>query len=59
MEVRTMQATTKPETAIKVPRKQELEPTEELTLEEVSELVEEALALRWSSKPTTASKRCC
>ena len=33
--------------------------TEELTFDEISELVEEATMLRWSSKPTTSSGRCC
>ena len=33
--------------------------TEELTFDEIAELVEEATMLRWSSKPTTASGRCC
>jgi len=33
--------------------------TEELTFDEIAELVEEATMLRWSSKPTTKSRRCC
>lgn len=37
----------------------ELEDEEELTLEEIAELIEEVAILRWSSKPTTGSGRCC
>lgn len=35
------------------------EDKEELTPEEISELIEEVAMLRWSSKPTTSSGRCC
>jgi hypothetical protein len=33
--------------------------TDELSDLEMAELLEESTNLKWSSKPTTSSKRCC